>query len=312
MSWPHTGIACLRRPRLGKKIFHILLLLAISREMAAMTWLIWDISRWNPDRKVQSAPLPKSDWTDPLVTRITPGMDWLERLFGEPAIKKDVALGMDRGQLDALPTSPISLLLIGVLYHDNPARSLAAFLDPFGQERVRKIGALLPEGSRLVAILRDRVILLRNGIREQLRLPDEGQREILARFRARVEQQREVSRVWQTFAEKPEEVLRMVRLNPAEQNGKLIGVRLDHGQDQGFLGRFGLQSGDIVTWLNGEKLDSYEKGMQSLRKLNTAQTMRFKVLRGQETLEFTYNRSSGDEKLDGAAMGWKGGQQEKP
>ena len=272
--------------------------------MAAMTWLAVEVARWNPQAGILTL-RQELDWTDPLVTRMTPGLDWLGRLFGESAVVKDVSLGMDRTQLDGLPDSPLNLLLIGILYHDDPARSLAAFLDPFGKERVRRTGATVVEGAKLVAILQDRVLLLRNGVREQLRLPNEGQREILTRFRNRVTQQREVSRVWQTFAKKPEEVLKMVRLNPAEKDGKLIGVRLGHGQDQEFLGRFGLKPGDIVTWLNGEKLDSYEKGMQSLRKLTTAQSMRFKVLRGEETLEFTYNRTS-DEKMDDAAMGWAG------
>ncbi|MBF0109319.1 MAG: hypothetical protein HQL76_09095 [Magnetococcales bacterium] len=286
---------------MAKKLVHLLLILAISRELAAMTWLIWERSQWNEGSDAVTASRSENDWTTPLVTRITPELDWLGPLFGEPRIKRDVPLGMSQDQLDALPISPISLLLIGVLHHDDPSRSLAAFLDPFGQERIRRIGSPLPEEGRLIAILRDRVVILRKGQREQIRLPDEGQREILARFRARVEQQREVSRVWQTFTEKPEEVLRLVRLDPAEQNGKLIGVRLGHGQDEGFLGRFGLQPGDVVTWLNGEHLDSYEKGMQALRRLNTAQTMRFKILRGEKTLEFTYNRSS-EETLDPAAI----------
>ncbi|MEO5328758.1 MAG: hypothetical protein H7829_11000 [Magnetococcus sp. THC-1_WYH] len=293
---------------MGRKIFHVILVLAISRELAAMTWLAWEISR-SPTTVGIVSLQREPDWTDPLVMRLSPGADWLGRLFGESAVAKDVTYGMGREQLDKMPVSPLNILLIGVLFDEDPAKSLAAFLDPFGREKIRRVGAMLPEGARLVAILQDRVVVLRNGMREQLHLPDEGQRETLARFRARVEQQKEVSRVWKTFTEKPEEVLQLVRLNPAEKDGKLIGVRLDHGQDAGFLGRFGLKSGDIITWLNGEKLDSYEKGMQSLRRLNLAQTMRFKILRGEETLEFTYNRTS-DEKLEEASFVGGGTHQE--
>ncbi len=289
--------------KLGKKLVIAILVVVIARELANVTWLLWEVGRWNKGMGAV-AYQEKSHWSDPLVTRISPGVEWLGQLFGVSKAEKDALLLLDRKQLDSLPISPLNVLLIGVLYHDDPRRSLAVFLFPFGQERVLRIGNLLPEMAQLVTILRDRVIIKRNGVREQLLLPNEGQREVLARFRARVEKQQEISKVWQTFTEKPEEVLRLVRLNPAEKDGKLIGVRLDHGVDQGFLGRFGLQPGDVVTWLNGETLDSYEKGMKALRELSTAQSMHFKVLRGENSLDFTYNRSN-DESFDGSTLGWK-------
>ncbi|MBF0141542.1 MAG: hypothetical protein HQL74_14830 [Magnetococcales bacterium] len=288
---------------MGKKLVIAILVVVIARELANVTWLLWEVGRWNKGMETV-ANQEKSHWSDPLVTRISPGVEWLGQLFGVSKSEKDALLHMDRKQLDSLPISPLNVLLIGVLYHDDPRRSLAVFLFPFGQERVLRIGNLLPEMAQLVTILRDRVIIKRNGVREQLLLPNEGQREVLARFRARVEKQHEVSKVWQTFTEKPEEVLRLVRLNPAEKDGKLIGVRLDHGVDQGFLGRFGLQPGDVVTWLNGETLDSYEKGMKVLRELSTAQSMHFKILRGENSLDFTYNRSN-EETFDGSTLGWK-------
>ncbi|MBF0423811.1 MAG: type II secretion system protein GspC [Magnetococcales bacterium] len=286
-----------------KKIVYAILVVAIAREMATATWLIWDMQRWQPTQSMTTSGR-ESHWTDPLVTRISPGVEWLGQLFGESREERAAALSMDAKKLDRLPVSSLSVLLIGVLYHDDPAQSLAVFLFPFGQERVLRNGAMLPEGARLIAVLRDRVLIKRNGVQEQLLLPDEGQREILARFRSRVEKQREVSHLWQKFTEKPEEVLRMIRLNPAEKDGKLIGVRLDHGVDPAFLGRFGLQPGDVVIWLNGESLDSYEKGIKALRALTSAQSMHFKVQRGEQYLDFTYNRSS-DDTLDGNELGWK-------
>lgn len=290
---------------LVKKIGVAILVVVIARELANVTWLLWEVGRWNPG--MAATIQRESRWSDPLVTRLTPGVEWLGQMFGESKAEKEALLRMDRKQLDSLPVSPLNVLLIGVLYHDDPRKSMAVFLFPFGQERVLRNGGLLPEGARLVTVLRDRVIIKRNGIREQLLLPNEGQREVLAKFRARVEKQQEVSKVWQTFTEKPEEVLRLVRLNPAEKDGKLIGVRLDHGVDQEFLGRFGLQPGDVVTWLNGETLDSYEKGMKVLRDLSSAQSMHFKVLRGENSLDFTYNRSN-EESFDGSALGWKSSQ----
>lgn len=274
-----------------KKIIHAFLVLAISRELASITWLALEFQLWNP-ASGSFKTSQNSGWTAPIATRLPGGIEMLGQLFGESPQQKKNPFGLNPAQMESLPISPIKLLLVGILYHDDPSRSLAAFIDVFGQERVRKIGSMLPENAKLVAILQDRVLVLRNGIQEQLRLPDETQREILAKFRVKIDQQREVTRIWQTFAEKPDEVLRMIRMNPAERNGKLIGVQLDHGQDTGFLGRFGLQPGDIVTWLNGENLDSYEKGMKILRSLNTAQSMRFKVLRGEINLEFSYDKNS--------------------
>jgi general secretion pathway protein C len=55
-----------------------------------------------------------------------------------------------------------------------------------------------------------------------------------------------------------------------KENGKQIGYRLQPQQKGELLSELGLESNDVITEINGVKLDDPQNGISALRKLSTA------------------------------------------
>jgi len=72
----------------------------------------------------------------------------------------------------------------------------------------------------------------------------------------------------------------LVQLQPYRQGGRLLGYRVQPGRDRGFLSRFGLQSGDVVTAVNGIRINSPARGLSIMRSLaKNANEVRIELLR---------------------------------
>jgi general secretion pathway protein C len=90
----------------------------------------------------------------------------------------------------------------------------------------------------------------------------------------------------------PEILSKLLRIDPANENGKFIGFRLSAGQDPSLMTRFDLQPGDILTAVNGINLDSPLKGLSIVQQLSTASQLNLQVMRqGQfRNLSFTVEK----------------------
>jgi hypothetical protein len=72
---------------------------------------------------------------------------------------------------------------------------------------------------------------------------------------------------------------RGVRVSPETRAGKPVGFRLAAIRAGGLLTRVGLQSGDVVTSLNGAPLTSPDKAMEAYAKFRTTGVVRADCLR---------------------------------
>lgn len=79
-------------------------------------------------------------------------------------------------------------------------------------------------------------------------------------------------------------LLEVIRPSPVRENGQLIGFRVSPGSNLALFQQTGLQSGDIVTAVNGMKLDSPANGMQALQGLADAASANLTVKRGGEEI----------------------------
>lgn len=64
-----------------------------------------------------------------------------------------------------------------------------------------------------------------------------------------------------------------------KENGKQIGYRLQPQQKGQLLSELGIQKNDVITQINGVKLDKPQNGISALRKLSTAKNLNIVVKR---------------------------------
>ena len=81
--------------------------------------------------------------------------------------------------------------------------------------------------------------------------------------------------------------MKRVQVVPVLDGGKLSGVRLSAGTDVGLLNQIGLESGDVVTSVNGTPVDSIERGQQIMSTLGNASSVRVTVLRQGKPTDIT-------------------------
>jgi general secretion pathway protein C len=197
------------------------------------------------------------------------------------------------GRADAVSTAPqpatmpetkLNLVLRAVLASGDTATARAIISDPSGGENFYAIGAQLPGGAELKEIHATNIILYRGGRYETLRLPKETlglAADIAEEVQSAQLQPQPLSRsdYRDALISDPESVAGMVTVEPVMENGEFKGYRLSPGKDPGFFSQFGLEANDVVTAVNGIKIDSPIKGGVVLRTLGTADQVTVDVIR---------------------------------
>lgn len=208
--------------------------------------------------------------------------------------------------------STTSLILRGTLAENDPKAGLAVIADAGNPERSWRVGEEVSPGVRLVAVYADRVVVLRGSVEETLKLPRDtelaptttqpstpanaGDRAVAtssanAKAAAMPNQAGKVAPTWAQVVERlrrnPEELARRVKLVPVLEGSKLAGVRVSTGTDVALLNQIGLQQGDVVTSVNGQPLDSLERGQQIMSSLGSATSVRVTVLRAGKPTDVT-------------------------
>lgn len=211
------------------------------------------------------------------------------------------------------PASTTGLILRGTLA-DGDAKAGVAVIDGAGDgERAFRVGEEVVGGVRLDAVYADHVVLSRGGAQETLRLtrdtnldpgnvvrptpaiakggttatskavlPTGGH--VAAPVAASTEWQRTVARL----RDNPAELMQRVQVVPVIDGGKLAGVRVSaSGADAALLTQAGLQPGDVVTAVNGQRVDSLERGQQIVAGLTNASSVRVTVLRAGKPADVT-------------------------
>jgi len=207
-------------------------------------------------------------------------------LFGEKPV------GAALPAVESLPETQLNLTLSGVVASSGPTGGGAIIAAPGGSEAFYAINAQLPGGAILKEVHPDRVVLERNGRLETLRLPKEGlgnlngatptgdtpgqagqSRTTAARGGAGSENAPPPANL-REFRDRvladPQSAGNLVQISPKSADGRFLGYELQPGQDAGLFARAGLSPGDIVTSVNGVRLDSPAKALSLLRGLSGA------------------------------------------
>ena len=181
-----------------------------------------------------------------------------------------------------VPETKLNLALKGVLAANPMSRASAIIAKgKSGKEDIFSVGDKMPGGILVKEIHPEYVVLERNGLLETLKLQKVSGIGGLGLSNSR----RPSS---SARARSPAAALKEIRgdilKNPTsfgdyalpvvvKENGKQVGYRLQPQKKGKLLAELGIESSDVITKINGVKLDNPKNGIVALRKLSSAKTL---------------------------------------
>lgn len=187
------------------------------------------------------------------------------------------------------PETKLNLTLKGVLAAI-PMKMASAIISQgkSGKEDIYSVGDKMSGGVLIKEIHPEHVVLERSGRREILKLQkisgvnlksaskkgynSPAGRSIGSSARALTKIRTDILKNPTSFADYALPVI-------VKENGKQIGYRLQPQKKGELLSEMGLQPTDVITQINGVKLDKPQNGVSALRKLSTAKSLDLVVKR---------------------------------
>jgi len=186
-----------------------------------------------------------------------------------------------------VPETKLDLTLKGVLAAKPMSRASAIIAKgKSGKEDIFSVGDKMPGGILIKEIYPEYVVLERNGRLETLKLQRNSG---IAGF-----SRSNKSALSSAGARSPAAALKKIRgdilKNPTsfgdyalpvvvKENGRQIGYRLQPQKKGKLLAELGIQSNDVITQINGIRLNKPQNGISALRKLSTAKNLNIVVKR---------------------------------
>jgi len=217
-------------------------------------------------------------------------------LFGKPkAVGAQVAY-----QIKTPPKTQLNLKLHGIYYSSEPMKSFAMIEAANGKSAFYRVGQSFSSGAVLHKIEPQLVILLRNGRYETLALvgikknqKNQSQDRRVKNDTSRIADndlrpEKLLGHYQRQLQTNPNSLMKLMRIYPVKQGGRFVGYRIKPGKDASLLSRFNLQSGDILTAVNGVKLDSPLKGLGLIQQLATAGQIDLVVLRNGRVVSLSF------------------------
>ncbi|NLO78729.1 MAG: type II secretion system protein GspC [Xanthomonadaceae bacterium] len=260
----------------------LLLVVLLAHALAQLTWLLLPA----PEQGLPPPPAPGAT-TAPGPQQVYRQIAALH-LFGraESATPAIAAGGGGGAPLDA-PETQLNLTLRGIVYSPQPELARAIIATSGRADEIYRPGAQLPGGARIEQIYPDRVILLRNGRYEALRLPEESQAAPQRAASASRRQPRQapaadndLAAIRQQIVANPQNVATYIQGEPVNRaGGGIVGFRVFAGQNRALFEQSDLREGDIITNVNGIQLDGLDKAAEALAQLSSANSVTVTVLR---------------------------------
>ena len=249
---------------------------------------------WVVIRSVLLLTNPESHWTPlPSVTAASPGgSSATERVynfssdpFRLPASEEPEVIAQAEG-FDA-PETTLKIRLLGRI---SGSSQIATLRTPDNQERSYTVGDEVINGVTLQNVYPDFVVLKVNGEVQRLTFQRDEKTGLSQPQTDRVSQSvsiagnaTEQSNLNTTNPSQqidPSALMKSVQLNPNFESGTLIGYEIRARSGEAKLEEFGLQSGDIVTAINGNSLLQSQPDLQGLiTNLKNANQVKLDILR---------------------------------
>lgn len=277
------------RAELAARLVALLLGVWVLYRMATLVWLVVPappVAEIPADAApaAASAPAQRRQRLD-----IAEVVNW--HLFGTPATSAPAAT--PGGPIDA-PDTRLNLVLRGVLSSDDPEGARAIIAEPNGIENFFRVGSALPGGAELKEIYPDRILLLRAGRHETLRLPREAMEGATAAPAALPQGAgpgEEVGTLLgqyrEQLAENPQALLDLARPVPFSDANGFAGFRLFPGNKPGLFNQLGLKPGDLVKEVNGIVLDNPMRATELMQGLADTGQLALRIERAGQEMNLT-------------------------
>lgn len=220
-------------------------------------------------------------------------------LFGEPT--RDAA-----PRTEKLSETKLSLVLHGVFVADKADASTALISQRNNNPKLYAISDRLPGNARLEEVYRDRVVVSRGGVRENLsfkrgdqlirpgvRRSDTARRESSPRLKSSSHkvQGNPRSLIERTLAKHRDEIERDPRkfietlgLTTSERGGYVLGTFADNDA--------GLEPGDRLLSLNGKPVGNPEQDRHELERILAGRSVEVQIQRGEQRITFSLSLDS--------------------
>ena len=256
-------------------VVSILIIIACAHLLVQMTWLFFPQDD-SVDMPVQnkSTPATNKAQTQAQFRKLTSA-----NIFG-------VAATTTTRKPSKAPETRLNLTLKGVLAAKPMSLASAIIAQgKSGKEDIYAVGDKMQGGVLIKAIHPDHVVLERNGRLETLKLQK------ISGVSIQQSSNRTTNAVRANSpASALSEIRKNILKNPTsfgeyalpvivKENGKQVGYRLQPQAKGELLSELGIQGSDIITQINGVKLDKPQNGISALRKLSTAKNLSIVVKR---------------------------------
>ncbi|MCE9854583.1 type II secretion system protein GspC [Raoultella planticola] len=227
-------------------------LLLIGQQLAKLSWRMI-LPAYSPAIEMNDAPeisplIPAPKTELPVFT-----------LFGR-AEKKPQSSAHDES-LDQAPLSSLKLRITGLLASSDTARSIVIMAK--GNQQVSLMTGDRTPGNeaRIIAILRDRIIVNYRGRNEAILLADDGS------MKAAGAPDTALNSPLSKIRQQPQNILNYLNISPVMVNEQLSGYRLNPGKDPTLFRESGLHENDLAVALNGLDLRDRQQAQQALKQL---------------------------------------------
>ena len=189
------------------------------------------------------------------------------------------------------PETKLNLALAGVFAYTPQDLAIAIISSGGREENVYGIGDKIVGSATLKAVFPDRVIIENRGREETLKLPEDVAPIALPRVSSTpvasgsrsgggiVDLPSTPKELRDKLVKNPSMLGKIVSATPYQENGKLVGFRLQPKQNPEILEAQGIMANDIITQVNGISLNSQKQGIRALRKLVKADNIELTILR---------------------------------
>jgi general secretion pathway protein C len=285
----NTLIAQLNNPLVLQQINRRLAAIATMLLIIACAWLLVELT-WIFFPQGDQSTMPVVQRTKPLINNQAQQDNFKQltsaNVFG---VSEKAALQ----QQSKAPETKLNLTLKGVLA-TSPMEMASAIIaqGKNGKEDIYGIGDKMPGGVTIKEIYPEYVVLERSGRLETLKLQKVSG---IDGFGSGDTSNLRSGSSSNSYSQgSPAAALKDIRSNimknptsfgeyalpvVVKENGKQIGYRLKPQQKGQMLSDLGIESDDVITQINGVKLDNQQNGISALRKLSTAKNLNLVVKR---------------------------------
>ena len=265
-------------------VINFVLIIACAQLMSELIWMLLDDSSTEPMAVIA----PLSSATNKNHSNAKQSQQQAFRnlssahLFGIAETKRTTI------STDNAPETKLNLVLKGVLAAGTASMASAIIArSSSGKEEIYGIGDKIPGGITLKEIHPEHVILERQGRLETLRmLKSKGSGQTSSGNRTRSSR----STISTASSQKLKNIRNDIIKNPASfrkyalpvvvrENGKQIGYRLQAQQNSDLLTQAGIEPSDVITSINGIKLDDMKNSIGALNALRSANNVNITVKR---------------------------------